>query len=218
MNVRGGFDMVLVAIREFSRGVLEGDQTGHDWNHALRVEKNVRKIMPPGVDEAELEVIRAACWLHDTIDEKLADDLRRTVEEVEMLLIENGATQEQTDEILDIIQNLSYSKNLETKKELTSAGQIVQDADRLDAIGAIGIGRAFYYGGSQGEAMYTDDDPRSLDELTASTYRNGSSVLNHFYEKLLLLEEQMNTEPGKFEAKKRTNFMKDYLEQLAREI
>ena len=210
--------MDLVAIREFAKGVLEGDKTGHDWNHALRVEKNVRKIMPPGLDEAELEVIRAACWLHDTIDEKLAQNRQKSVGEIEELLVKNGATLAQIDEVLDIIQNLSYSKNLETKKELSLAGQIVQDADRLDAIGAIGIGRAFYYGGSQGDAMYTDDVPRSLEKLTASNYRKGSSVLNHFYEKLLLLESQMNTEAGKFEAKKRTNFMKEYLEQLAREI
>ena len=210
--------MDLVAIREFAKGVLEGDKTGHDWNHALRVEKNVHKIMPPGLDEAELEVIRAACWLHDTIDEKLAQNRQKSVSEIEELLVKNGATLAQIDEVLDIIQNLSYSKNLETKKELSLAGQIVQDADRLDAIGAIGIGRAFYYGGSQGDAMYTDDVPRSLEKLTASNYRKGSSVLNHFYEKLLLLESQMNTEAGKFEAKKRTNFMKEYLEQLAREI
>ncbi len=210
--------MNLVAIREFAKNVLEGDKTGHDWNHALRVEKNVHKIMPPGLDEAELEVIRAACWLHDTIDEKLAQSRQKSVSEIEELLVKNGATLAQIDEVLDIIQNLSYSKNLETKKELSLAGQIVQDADRLDAIGAIGIGRAFYYGGSQGDAMYTDDVPRSLDKLTASNYRKGSSVLNHFYEKLLLLESQMNTEAGKFEAKKRTNFMKEYLEQLAREI
>lgn len=210
--------MDLVAIREFAKNVLEGDKTGHDWNHALRVEKNVRKIMPPGLDEAELEVIRAACWLHDTIDEKLAQSRQKSVSEIEELLVKNGATLAQIDEVLDIIQNLSYAKNLETKKELSLAGQIVQDADRLDAIGAIGIGRAFYYGGSQGDAMYTDDVPRSLDKLTASNYRKGSSVLNHFYEKLLLLESQMNTEAGKFEAKKRTNFMKEYLEQLAREI
>ena len=210
--------MNLVAIREFAKNVLEGDKTGHDWNHALRVEKNVHKIMPPGLDEAELEVIRAACWLHDTIDEKLALSRQKSVSEIEELLVKNGATLAQIDEVLDIIQNLSYSKNLETKKELSLAGQIVQDADRLDAIGAIGIGRAFYYGGSQGDAMYTDDVPRSLEKLTASNYRKGSSVLNHFYEKLLLLESQMNTEAGKFEAKKRTNFMKEYLEQLAREI
>lgn len=210
--------MNLVAIREFAKNVLEGDKTGHDWNHALRVEKNVHKIMPPGLDEAELEVIRAACWLHDTIDEKLAQSRQKSVSEIEELLVKNGATLAQIDEVLDIIQNLSYSKNLETKKELSLAGQIVQDADRLDAIGAIGIGRAFYYGGSQGDAMYTDDVPRSLDKLTASNYQKGSSVLNHFYEKLLLLESQMNTEAGKFEAKKRTNFMKEYLEQLAREI
>ena len=210
--------MDLVAIREFAKNVLEGDKTGHDWNHALRVEKNVHKIMPPGLDEAELEVIRAACWLHDTIDEKLAQSRQKSVSEIEELLVKNGATLAQIDEVLDIIQNLSYSKNLETKKELSLAGQIVQDADRLDAIGAIGIGRAFYYGGSQGDAMYTDDVPRSLEKLTASNYRKGSSVLNHFYEKLLLLENQMNTEAGKFEAKKRTNFMKEYLEQLAREI
>lgn len=210
--------MDLVPIKEFAEDILKKDQTGHDWKHALRVEQNARKIAPPGLEESSLEVIRAACWLHDTIDEKLAEESRQTPAQIKSLLFDYGATQAEVDEILEIIQNLSYSRNLEEKRELSLQGQIVQDADRLDAIGAIGIARAFYYGGSQGEALYTANDPRSPEELTEKNYRNGSSVVNHFHEKLLLLEEQMNTEAGKFEAKKRTNFMVEYLEQLSREI
>lgn len=210
--------MDLLPIKIFAETILKKDQTGHDWKHALRVEQNARKIIPPGLDETDLEVIRAACWLHDTIDEKLADKHRQSPKQIEQLLLEHGATHAQTDELLEIIQNLSYSKNIAEKKELSLSGQIVQDADRLDAIGAIGIARAFYYGGSQGDPLYTNDDPRSPAELTEENYRKGSSVVNHFHEKLLLLANQMNTEAGKFEAKKRTNFMEEYLEQLSREI
>lgn len=210
--------MDLIVIHEFSKNILEDDFTGHDWKHALRVEKNARKIIPNGLSDAEIEIIRAACWLHDTIDEKISEDFRQAPEKIEQILLTHGATREQTDEILFIIQNLSYSKNLQEKVALSELGQIVQDADRLDAIGAIGIARAFYYGGSQGDALYSEDGPRSVDELTEENYREQSSVINHFYEKLLLLEEQMNTEAGKFEAKKRTNFMREYLEQFYREI
>ncbi len=210
--------MDLRAIRAFAQGVLAEDTTGHDWLHALRVENNARKISPPQLEREALEVIQAACWLHDTIDEKLAAAQRQTPAQVKQVLLAAEAAPAQVEDILDIIQNLSYSKNLEKKKALSFSGQIVQDADRLDAIGAIGIARAFYYGGSQGDPLYTEDRPRAAEELTEENYRNHSSVVNHFYEKLLLLEEQMNTDGGKLEAKKRTDFMRVYLEQLSREI
>ncbi len=210
--------MDLAAIKTFVETILQKDQTGHDWQHALRVEENARKIVPPDLDVAKIEIIRAACWLHDTIDEKLAAENRQSPAQIERLLLAHKASKAQAAEILEIIQHLSYAKNLVEKKELSLAGQIVQDADRLDAMGAIGIARAFYYGGSQGQPLYTEDNPRSPEELTAENYRQGTSVVNHFYEKLLLLEKQMNTEGGKFEAKKRTQFMVDFLKQLAREI
>lgn len=210
--------MNLLAIEEFSRGVLEDDTTGHDWKHALRVEKNARKISPPELTQEETEIIQAACWLHDTIDEKIDDRKRQTVMDVQQLLQENEATPEQIENILFIIQNLSFSKNITQKIELNILGQVVQDADRLDAIGAVGIARTFYYGGSKGNPIYDNEKPRSQNELTADNYRKPTSVINHFYEKLLLLEQQMNTALGTKEANKRTKFMRDYLKQFYSEI
>lgn len=208
--------MNLEAIKEFARRTLEDDTSGHDWKHALRVEQNARAITPDDLAAEQKEVVLAASWLHDTIDEKVEN--RKSVEEVREVLEENGASAAQTIEVLTIIQNISYSKNLEEKRTLSEAGQIVQDADRLDALGAIGIARAFYYGGHKGQALYDETSPRDVEDLTASNYREGSSVLNHFYEKLFELEKQMNTVEGTAEAVRRTRFMREFLEEFYGEI
>lgn len=210
--------MELATIKEFAKAVLAEDATGHDWQHAVRVEENARNICPPSLTEQEIESVRAACWLHDTIDEKLAAASRQSPATIEALLRDNGATAEQTKQILFIIQNLSYSKNIEQKITLDAVGQIVQDADRLDAIGAIGIARAFYYGGSQGDALYNAEKARTASELTAANYRNNASVLNHFYEKLFHLKDQMNTTAGCEEAERRTLFMEEFIEEFYREM
>lgn len=210
--------MKLEAIKDFAQAVLGDDTTGHDWKHAKRVEKNARLLSSSDFTDGEMKTILASCWLHDTIDDKLAANKRQSIETIEQLLVDNGATTEQVAEVLYIIQNLSYSKNLEKKRELSLMGQIVQDADRLDAIGAIGIARTFYYGGHKKNPLYDDNSPRDIDTLDEKAYREDSSVLNHFYEKLLLLEETMNTEAGKAEAAIRTDFMKRFLERFYEEI
>ena len=210
--------MKLDAIKNFAQSVLGDDTTGHDWKHALRVENTARLLSSSDFLNDEMETILASCWLHDTIDDKLAADKRQSVETIEQLLLENDASADQVAEVLHIIQNLSYSKNLEKKRELSVLGQIVQDADRLDAIGAIGIARTFYYGGHKKHALYDDSSPRDVADLNEETYRAESSVLNHFYEKLLLLEETMNTEAGKHEAAIRTDFMKEFLKRFYEEI
>lgn len=210
--------MKLEAIKNFAQSVLRDDTTGHDWKHALRVEKNARLLSSSDFSDDEMETILASCWLHDTIDDKLAEDKRQSLETIEQLLIDSAATAEQVEEVLHIIQNLSYSKNLEKKRELSAMGQIVQDADRLDAIGAIGIARTFYYGGHKKNPLYDDNSPRDMATLDEKSYREDSSVLNHFYEKLLLLEETMNTQAGKEEATIRTDFMKVFLERFYEEI
>lgn len=210
--------MKLNAIKDFAQSVLADDATGHDWMHALRVEKNARLLSSSDFSSGEMKTILVSCWLHDTIDDKLADDKRQSIETIEKLLVNNDATPEQVTEVLHIIQNLSYSKNLEKKRKLSRMGQIVQDADRLDAIGAIGIARTFYYGGHKKNPLYDDASPRDIATLDEKTYREDSSVLNHFYEKLLLLEDTMNTEAGKAEAAIRTDFMKRFLERFYEEI
>lgn len=210
--------MDLLAIEAFAKAVLEDDLTGHDWKHTLRVEKNARKIAPDSLDDTEIEIVRAACWLHDTIDEKIDPLKQKSLADVEQVLLKNHATADQTKQILFIIQNLSFSKNIDQKITLDFLGQIVQDADRLDAIGAIGIARTFYYGGAKGNPLYDEVKPRHQNELTGDNYRNTTSVINHFYEKLLLLEQQMNTETGTKEAKKRTNVMRKFLQAFYQEI
>ena len=210
--------MKLEAIKIFAQSVLSDDTTGHDWKHALRVEKNARLLSSSDFSPGEMKTILVSCWLHDTIDDKLAADKRQSIETIKQLLVDNDASAEQVTEVLHIIQNLSYSKNLEKKRQLSLMGQIVQDADRLDAIGAIGIARTFYYGGHKKNPLYDDNSPRDLSTLDEKAYREDSSVLNHFYEKLLLLEKTMNTEAGKTEAAIRTDFMKRFLDRFYAEI
>lgn len=210
--------MNMEKIRAFAQAVIGDDTTGHDWRHALRVEANAKKISPPELSKEDIEIVRASCWLHDTIDAKIADDKRSTIPEVEYSLRENGATDRQIDEVLYIIQNLSYSKNIDKKQNLSLLGQIVQDADRLDALGAIGTARAFYYGGSKKHLIYDDTRPRKAEDITEDNYREQYSVVNHFFEKLLILKDCMNTEKGREMAEYRTEFMKQFLDELFDEI
>lgn len=210
--------MNLNLIYHFSEKSLTGERTGHDWSHAMRVEKNADEISPKQLSKKEIEIIKASSWLHDTIDPKLSASKRKTIDEVKKVLEKAKASPESIKEILYIIQNLSYSKNLEEKKELSFAGEIVQDADRLDAIGAIGIARTFYYGGSKGHSLYNDEKARKKSEITENNYHQQTSIINHFHEKLLLLKETMNTEKAKIIADERTEFMKVFLDQLNTEV
>ena len=210
--------MNLDKIYLFAKNILEQDTTAHDWKHALRVEKNALAISPSNLSKKELDIIKASCWLHDTIDPKISTIHEIELTDLEDLLNAADATSDDIKKILYIIQNLSYSKNIETKRELDLLGQIVQDADRLDAIGAIGIARAFYYGGSKGHQLYDDTLPRALDEITEDNYRTQDSIVNHFYEKLLVLEHSMNTPQAKKMARVRTKRMEYFLDDLFEEI
>lgn len=210
--------MNLDKIYLFAKEILLDETTTHDWQHALRVEKNALKISPTTCLKTDLEIIRASCWLHDTIDPKLSEKNQTTIPEIENVLDSAGATRMQVNRILYIIQNLSYSKNINEKRDLDLLGQIVQDADRLDAIGAIGIARAFYYGGSKQQQLYDNKLPRTEQSITVYNYRQQTSVVNHFYEKLLNLEQLMNTPTAQKIAKERTEIMKDFLDQLWQEI
>lgn len=210
--------MNLEKIKAFAQAILGEDTTGHDWRHALRVEANAKKISSKDLSAEAVEIIRSACWLHDTIDAKIDPDKRVSLVEIENVLRKNGASDKQTEEVLYIIQNLSYSKNIDQKQTLSLLGQIVQDADRLDALGAIGTARAFYYGGSQKHLIYDDTRPRKAEEITEENYREQASVVNHFYEKLLRLKDSMNTKPGRQLAEHRTEFMTQFLDELFGEI
>lgn len=200
-------------IIDYCQKNLSNERTGHDFFHAQRVARTAEKLMTESLDQ---EVVIAASYLHDLIDDKVVDDIQYAKEQLAILLLENDFTEEQCQHILKIIQEISFSYGLEHSPVLTAEGKIVQDADRLDALGAIGIMRTAYYGGSHGSVLYNPQEmPRQLD--TKKDYRKNSSVINHFYEKLFTLSATMQTAEGKKEALRRERFMRDFLREFYEE-
>ncbi|MCK8617893.1 HD domain-containing protein [Fructobacillus sp. M158] len=205
----------LKKIHDFALATLEGDASGHDFYHAQRVaDWGVAFFMKDheemtADDEA---VIRAAGLLHDTIDDKVVDDGPKQLVKVEKLLNDSGFSPAAVADVLDTIQHLSYSANLAQHYDLSALGQYVQDADRIEALGAIGIARVFAYGGAKGRPL-ADPSVLPVQEIKdKATYRkNQNPSVNHFYEKLFRLPEQLNTAAGKAEGEKRKAYMKDFL-------
>lgn len=193
---------ILENINEFVYNKLINEGSGHDWWHIDRVRKNALLIGKR--ENAYLFTIELAALLHDLIDEKLASDIRVSTEEIRSLLKNYEVPDYEVDHVLSIIQQISYRTN--TPQELlTLEGKIVQDADRLDAIGAIGIARTFAFSGSRGQLIY---DPEN---------QEGKNAIQHFYDKLLKLKDLMNTSTGKELADKRHKFMELYLQQFYHE-
>lgn len=206
----------LAAIRGYAKEKLGSDRSGHDFYHVERVAKIAGKLAEEeGIQDTLL--IEAASYLHDVIDDKVFDDVENEKEALKKFLKGLSFSDESINEIFDIIENISFSKELELgKAELTLAGQIVQDADRIDALGAIGILRTAYYGGHTQSPLY---DPNLLPQefKTKQEYRQKSTVINHFYEKLFKLLATMNTEAGKAEAQRRMVFMEEFLKRFYEE-
>ena len=206
----------LAAIRGYAKEKLGSDRSGHDFYHVERVAKIAEKLAEEeGIQDTLL--IEAASYLHDVIDDKVFEDVENEKEALKKFLKGLSFSDESINEIFDIIENISFSKELELgKAELTLAGQIVQDADRIDALGAIGILRTAYYGGHTQSPLY---DPNLLPQefKTKQEYRQKSTVINHFYEKLFKLPATMNTEAGKAEAQKRMVFMEEFLKRFYEE-
>lgn len=195
---------------------FEGEATGHDWHHIMRVYNMAGHIQQS--EGGDKEVVELAALLHDISDYKFNGGKHDEGGKVAyQLLIENGASKELAEKVKYIVDHVGY-KGAHTKTEMnTLEGQIVQDADRLDAIGAIGIARTFAYGGHKGQPIY---DPNKAPTLhnTLEEYANAkTSTINHFYEKLLLLAERMNTKTAKKIADERQKVMDDFLEQFYHE-
>lgn len=204
----------LEKIIAFSQEKLAHEQTGHDFLHAQRVAHLAKKIIFEEDLQVNQEIVLCSAYLHDVIDDKVVSNVEQAVIEVKQLLETALFTEEEKIEIMHIIQNLSFSKELEVgKSDLSLAGKIVQDADRLEALGAIGILRTAYYGGNFGHPIY-DETIQPQKFLTKEEYRKGSTVINHFYEKLFLLPEKMNTIAGKKEAERRKIFMEEFLKEF----
>lgn len=198
----------------FVKSELKNAEGGHDWFHIERVWKNARTISQS--EPANLLVVELGALLHDIADHKFNDEsigISKARNFLESLHVDEGVI----DHVLKIMKNISFKGgNFQpdfSSKELA----VVQDADRLDAMGAIGIARAFNYGGFKGRPMH-DPSIKPMTGMTVEQYQQSKApTINHFYEKLLLLKERMNTETGKRMAQQRHQYMEQYLEQFFRE-
>ncbi len=206
---------LYIRIEEWAKSKLSSVDAGHDWWHIRRVLVNATKIHQ--VEGGDWSIIRLAVLLHDVADPKFFDEALMTKEIKDKLMAEqvNG---EVVSHVMQIIQNLSFSKQWQGNDFDSLEFRIVQDADRLDAIGAIGIARAFSYGGHKGRDFY-DPDKKPQTYRNAEEYRNtDGTTINHFYEKLLLLKDQMKTPTGRQMALQRHEYMEEFLRQFYSEV
>lgn len=204
---------ILQQTHDFVRQKLEGEGSGHDWWHIYRVWQNAKAI---SVDEGGDEfVIELAALLHDIADHKFHNGDESVGPRVaKEFLTSKDVSKDSIDAVIQIMEEISFSKGM---KPSSLEGRIVQDADRLDAIGAIGIARAFAYGGYKDREMYNPEIPIENYATKEEYKKNTNPTVNHFYEKLLLLKDLMNTKKGKAMAEERHRFMENYLEQFYEE-
>lgn len=193
---------------------FQHEGTGHDWWHIYRVWQMAKRIAREEKD-ADLETVELAALLHDIADWKEhGGDLTAGPREARNWLEQHRAPENQIAHICDIIARSSY-KGAGVKDEMPSIeGKIVQDADRLDAIGAIGIARTFAYSGSKGRLIYDPEKPPTPHQNFDEYKKNTSSTINHFHEKLLLLKDRMHTATAKKIAQERHEYMQDYLKRF----
>jgi uncharacterized protein len=194
---------------------LSGDGTGHDWWHVYRVWKMAQRIGQ--AEKADLLVVELAALLHDIADWKLHDgDSTVGPRMAREWLNSLGVDGSVIENVCPIIANISFKGAKVEQPPLSLEGKVVQDADRLDAMGAIGIARAFAYWAAKGRAIY-DPTVKPTEHRTAEAYLKGGTTINHFYEKLLLLRDRMNTATGRAMAEVRHRFMEDYLRRFFEE-
>lgn len=200
----------------FVKEKLEGAEAGHDWFHIERVWKLSKKIAQN--ETCNLEVVELAALLHDIADPKFHNGDEELALKISREFLESqNADAPVIDQVLFIIKNISFKNRNEIAENPPIELQIVQDADRLDAIGAIGIARTFNFGGFKNNLMYHPDIEPKLNQTKEEYKKSNGTTINHFYEKLLLLKDLMNTETGKKLAEDRHNFMLSFLKQFYHE-
>jgi uncharacterized protein len=190
-----------------------GEGSGHDWWHIYRVWQTALHIA--GVEDADLYIVQLGALLHDIADWKFHDgDDRIGSTQARAWLTAQGADNATIDHVVGIVDHISFKGAGVATPMPTLEGQIVQDADRLDAIGAIGIARAFAYGGAKSRVMHDPDTAPVQHESFAAYKTAHGTTINHFYEKLLLLKDRMNTAEGRRMAEARHAFMEGFLNQF----
>ena len=193
---------ILIKAQEYIKEIFLKEGTGHDYYHIERVVINARKILR--TEQANSFIVELAAWLHDLGDHKLHNGIDKSEELISAFLKSLAVEQSIIDRIIEIVSQVSFSKG---NSPSSIEAEIVQDADRLDAIGAIGIARCFAYGGSKNRILYSPDEKEKE-----------NSSIQHFYDKLFKLKDLMNTESAKLIAANRHSFMEEYIAEFYREI
>ena len=196
--------------QDYVRKKFENEYSGHDYFHTLRVFKMATRIAKN--EGADVKIVQLAALLHDVDDRKLSPETYQNQTHARNFLRENGVDVDVIEHICQIIREISFGAN--NAAPTTKEGQCVQDADRLDAIGAIGIARAFAYGGNRGRHMYHPDIQPKLDMTKEEYQKSESTTINHFYEKLFKLPALMNTPTAIQIAKAREAYMKEYVTEF----
>lgn len=200
----------------FVKEKLEGAEAGHDWFHIERVWKLSKKIAEK--EGGNLEVIEPSALLHDIADPKFHNgDETLALKISQNFLEEIHVEGELIEQVLFVIKNISFKNRAEAPENPPLELQIVQDADRLDAIGAIGIARTFNFGGFKNNLMYHPEIKPNLGMNKEEYKKSNGTTINHFYEKLLLLKDLMNTETAKKIASERHDFMLQFLDEFYKE-
>lgn len=189
------------------------ESSGHDWWHIERVRTMAVRIAT--AEGANLLVVELAALLHDIADWKFhGGDLTAGPKAARAWLSEHNAPLELIEQVCEIIAGISYKGAGVATPMSTLEGRCVQDADRLDAVGAIGIARAFAYGGHSGRLIYDPEHPPEWHDNATAYHTSGGPSVNHFYEKLLLLKDRMQTKTGRELATARHHYMEEYLQQF----
>ncbi len=193
----GRFEQLTAKVR----ALQTGEATGHDWFHTQRVLAMSREIAKQ--ENCNIEIVQAAALLHDVADHKFGYTKERRGALLRQLMTEAGFPAELHEAVIEVVESISFSEGVPCRESLRQESNVVKDADRLDALGAIGIARTFAYGGKMGRPIYDPADP--------------TNSLQHFDDKLLRLAEDMHTETGKALAKQRHDFLLQFKEQFLRE-
>lgn len=209
-------EVIYQRVESYVYQVTFGESSGHDWWHLYRVKELTKTLVQK--EGGDSFICQITALVHDLIDDKLVSDVDDALDELCQQLTNFGMDNDEIEEVCQIITKMSFKASIEMKQILSINGQIVQDADRLDAIGAVGIARCMAYSGHHDRVIYNPNQAEKPKALTEDSYRSDKGdAIGHFYDKLLHLKDLMNTKTARQMAEKRHIFMEVFLDEFYQE-